>query len=330
VNRGRHMNDLLDDRTMVVMMAANRGHRKSDLRLDAMDDRKMVVNRGRHRNDLLGDRKMDGMTDASRDLHRNVLHLDVMDDQNLSAVDGNHDLRMNDLHLDVKNLDVTDDLKMVGNLYHHMSDLLGDRKMDGMTDARRGHRMNDLHLDVKNLDGMTDANRGHHRNVLHLDERSDRKMDVNLNCHRGIRKCALPALNLGAKKTGDLKKSCDQLSRDHLQCDHRKLRHRGKNLNLAVKNLGVKMTIDPQCCDLTQLRHVRMNYRGNPMKVDQKMGAKDASRMRNYGHLDDPVNGTMIYLQAWLLLFLKLGESDRYSVMFLKYCKVLIIRQIWN
>ena len=27
---------------------------------------------------------------------------------------------------------------------------------------------------------------------------------------------------------------------------------------------------------------------------------------------------------------LKLGESDRYSVMFLKYCKVLIIKQIWN
>jgi len=46
--------------------------------------------------------------------------------------------------------------------------------------------------------------------------------------------------------------------------------------------------------------------------------------------LDDPVNGTMIYLQAWLLLFLKLGESDRYSVMFLKYRKVLIIKQIWN
>jgi hypothetical protein len=64
--------------------------------------------------------------------------------------------------------------------------------------------------------------------------------------------------------------------------------------------------------DLTHLSHVRVNYRGNPMMVDQRMDAKDASRMRNCGHLDDPVNGTMIYLQAWLLLFLKLGESDRY------------------
>jgi hypothetical protein len=135
---------------------------------------------------------------------------------------------------------------------------------------------------------------------------------------------------LGAKRTGGLRKNCDQLSHDHLQCDHRMLRHRGKNLNLAVKNLAVKMTTDPQCYALTHLRHVRMNYRGNPMKVDQRMDAKDANWMRNYGHLDDPVNGTMIYLQAWLLLFLKLGESDRYSVMFLKYCKVLIIKQIWN
>jgi len=64
--------------------------------------------------------------------------------------------------------------------------------------------------------------------------------------------------------------------------------------------------------DLTHLNHVKVNYRGNQMKVDQRMDAKGASRMRNCGHLDDPVNGTMIYLQAWLLLFLKLGESDRY------------------
>jgi hypothetical protein len=40
---------------------------------------------------------------------------------------------------------------------------------------------------------------------------------------------------LGAKKTGDLKKNCDQLSRDHLQCDHRMLRHRGKNLKWDVQ-----------------------------------------------------------------------------------------------
>ena len=124
-----------------------------------------------------------------------------------------------------------------------------------------------------------------------------------------------------------------------MQCDHRMLRHRGKNLNLGAKMMNhvmwyqshrVDLSIVPEYYDLTNLRHVKMNYRGNPMKADQRMVAKDANWRRNYGHLDDPVNGTMIYLQAWLLLFLKLGESDRYSVMCLKYCKVLIIKQIWN
>jgi hypothetical protein len=202
-----------------------------------------------------------------------------MSDPKMDAkMDGNHDRRMSDLRLGVKNLDVMDDRTMDANHDLRMNDLLGDPKMGAMMDVSRGHHRNDLRLDVKIL-------------------------DVNLNCHRVIRKCALRALSLGAKKTGGLKKNCDQLSRDHLQCDHRMLRHRGKNLNLDVKNLGVKLTSDPQCYDLTHLRHVRMNHHGNPMKVDQRMGAKDASRMRNYGHLDDPVNGTMIYLQAWLLLF---------------------------
>jgi hypothetical protein len=194
---------------------------------------------------------------------------------------------MNALHSDEKNLDVM----MVASHGRRMNDprlgVTDDRMMDVMMDASRDLRMSVLHLDVKIL-------------------------DVNLNCHRVIRKCALHVKNyqrhrvdqsLGAKKTGGLKKNCDQLSRGHLQCDHRMLRHRGKNLNLDARNLGVKLTSDPQCYDLTHLRHVGMNHRGNPMKVDQRMGAKDASRMRNYGHLDDPVNGTMIYLQAWLLLF---------------------------
>jgi hypothetical protein len=171
--------------------------------------------------------------------------------------------------------------------------------------------MSDLHLDVtgdQKMDVMTDASRDHHKNV---------KLDD---------------LSLGAKKMGDPNMNCDQLSRDHLLCDHRKLRHRGKNLNLGAKNLDVRMRIHhvKKTDDLTHLNHVRKNYRGNPMMVDQRMDAKDANQMRNCGHLDDPVNGTMIYLQAWLLLFLKLGESDRYSVMFLKYRKVLIIKQIWS
>jgi hypothetical protein len=85
-------------------------------------------------------------------------------------------------------------------------------------------------------------------------------LDVKMNCHRVNRKCALPALNdlsLGAKKTGDLNMNCDQLSRDHLLCDHRKLRHRGKNLNLDAKNLDAKMKIHhvnhPKMDDRTHL-----------------------------------------------------------------------------
>jgi hypothetical protein len=46
---------------------------------------------------------------------------------------------------------------------------------------------------------------------------------------------------------GDPNMNCDQLSRDHLLCDHRKLRHRGKNLNLGAKNLDVKMRIRHGC-----------------------------------------------------------------------------------
>ena len=41
--------------------------------------------------------------------------------------------------------------------------------------------------------------------------------------------------------------NCDQLSRVHLLCDRRTLRHRGKNLNLDAKNLDVKMKIHHGC-----------------------------------------------------------------------------------
>jgi hypothetical protein len=277
--------------------------------LDGKDDRYLNAV------DVSRDRKMDGNR-----ANRNCVRRDQMMGGNLV---GNHDLRMNGLHLDV-----TD-----ASRGHHMSDQLGDR----MTDGNHDRRKNDLHLDAKgdrNLSAV-DESRGHHMSDLHLGEKI---LDVNQYCHRVIRKCALHVKNYQCHRVDlsidpecyDLNMNCDQLSRDHLQCDHRKLRHRGKNLNLDAKNLGVKMRIDPECCDLKHLNHARMNYRGNPMKVCQRMDAKDASQMRNYGHLDGPVNGTMNYLQAWLLLFLKLGESDRYSVMFLKYRKVSIIKQIWN
>jgi hypothetical protein len=163
-----------------------------------------------------------------------------MDDRNLSAVDVSRDHRMNDL-LDDQKMDVmTDasrDLRMSGL---HL-DVTGDRNLSAV-DVNRGHHMSDL-LDDQNLDGNLDASRGLRKNGLHLVVKI---LDVNRYCHRVIRKCALRVknyhchrvdLSLGAKKTGDLNMNCDQLSRDHLLCDHRKLRHHGKNLSLDAKNL---------------------------------------------------------------------------------------------
>ena len=59
----------------------------------------------------------------------------------------------------------------------------------------------------------------------------------------------------------------------------------------------------PKMDDRLMLCHLK-NLKSDPACYE--------SWMRNCGHLNDPVNGTMNYLQAWLLLFLKLGESDRY------------------
>jgi hypothetical protein len=269
----------------------------------------------------------------------------VTGDPNLNAVDVNLYLRMSDLRLDV-----TDDQKMDVNLYLRMSVLHLDAKnRDVMTDVSRDRRRNDL-LDDLNLVVKTDVSRDLRRNDLHLDVTDDRNLnavdvsrdlrmsdlhldvkilDVKMNCHRVNRKCALHVKNYQCHRVDlsidpecyDLNMNCDQLSRDHLLCDHRKLRHLGTSLNLGAKMMNhvmcyqshrVDLSIDPEYYDLTHLNHVKMSYRGNPMMVDQRMDAKDASWMTNYGHLDDPVNGTMIYLQAWLLLFLKLGESDRY------------------
>jgi hypothetical protein len=220
--------------------------------------------------DQLGDLNLDVMMDVSRDLRRNVLHLDAMGDRNLSAVDANRGHHMSDLHLDVTN-DLNLVVKTDASRDHHMN-VTGDRN-DLKTDASRDLRMSDLHLDVtgdRKMDAMMGVNHDHHKNVklddlnlsavdanrgLHMNETDDRNdlktdvsrdhrksdlhlvvkiLDVKMNCHRAIRKCAHPALNdlsLGAKKTGDLNMNCDQLSRDHLLCDHRKLRRRGKNLN---------------------------------------------------------------------------------------------------
>jgi hypothetical protein len=92
--------------------------------------------------------------------------------------------------------DLLGDRKMVGSRDLRMNDLHSVvRNLDARTDANRGHRMNVLHLDAKgdrNLDVMTDESHGHHRNGLHLDAKI---LDVNLNCHRVIRKCALHVTN---------------------------------------------------------------------------------------------------------------------------------------
>ena len=211
----------------------------------------------------MGDQNLDAKTDVSRDLRKNDLHLDV---KFLDVMTGaNRDRHMNE-KLDDPNLSAVD-----ANRGHHRN--VKDDQNDQKMDVSRDRRMSDLRLDVmddRNLSAV-DVSRGHHRNVT--GDRNDQKMDVSrdlrkndlhldvkildvkMNCHRVIRKCALNDLSLDAMKTGDPNMNCDQLSRDHLLCDHRKLRHRGKNLNLDGKNLDVKM----------------MNHHGCHPKMDDRM-----------------------------------------------------------
>jgi len=160
------------------------------------DDRNLSAVDGNHDHRMNErDDRNDLKTDASRGLHMIDLRLDVLDDRNLSAVDVNRGHHMSDL-LDDLNLSAVD-----ANRGHHMSDLhldvTGDQKMDVMMDANRDHHEN-VKLDDLNLSAV-DVNRGHHMSDLRLDAKI---LDVKMNCHRVIRKCALPALNdlsLGAK-----------------------------------------------------------------------------------------------------------------------------------
>jgi hypothetical protein len=192
-----------------------------------MSDLNLVVktdaNRDRHMNEKLDDPNLSAV-DANRGHHRNV-----KDDQNDLKTDVSHDRRKSDLHLDV----------------------MDDQKMVVTTDVSHDLRKNDLHLDVTD-DQKMDVSHDLRKNDLHLVVKI---LDVKMNCHRVIRKCALNDLSLDAMKTGDPNMNCDQLSRDHLLCDHRKLRHRGKNLNLDGKNLDVKM----------------MNHHGCHPKMDDRM-----------------------------------------------------------
>jgi hypothetical protein len=87
--------------------------------------------------------------------------------------------------------------------------------------------MNGLHLDAKNLDAMTDVSRDHRMNGLHLVVMNldAKNRDVNQHFPHVSHKCARRArndLSSDAKMTDGLNMNCDQLNRDHLQCDHQK------------------------------------------------------------------------------------------------------------
>jgi len=219
-----------------------------------------------------------------------------LDDLNLDASRENRNYVRRD-----PNLDVTDDL-------HKNDDHPSELHLDD-------HDLGDPRRNVAhdpNL-GEMDGNHDRHKNDLRLDAKNP---DVIRNFRRANRKCAPRArndLSLGAKKMGDQSMNCDLLSHDHLPCDHQMLRRRGMNLSSDAKLMIHRvMKKDAKnyrgMGDQTRLTHAMANYcRANLMMGDQKMAAKNVIQKRNYGHLDGPVNGTMNYLQAWLLLFLKLG-----------------------
>ena len=144
VNRGHHMNDLLDD------------HHKN-----VTDDLMMDVNHV-NRNCVLLDLMKDGNLDVNRDHHMNVMDVP------------------NDLMMVVNRVNrnyVRRDQKMVvmkGANHDHRMSVMGDRndlKMDGTTDVNlyrhTNGRLDDLNLDVSRVN----------RNYV----RRDRKMDVNLD-----------------------------------------------------------------------------------------------------------------------------------------------------
>jgi len=202
-----------DDRKM----DASRGHRKSVLHLDvknldgmtdvshdlhrndlhsdeknldAMDDRKRVENLYPHMSDLLGDRMKDATMDGSRGRHRNDPHLGVTGDRNLdvtgdrmkdATMDGSLGRCMSVLHLDVMKSHRVD-LSIDPEYY--------DQNLSAV-DASRGLHTSDLHLAVMG-DRMMVGNLYPHMSDLHLDGKI---LDVNLNCHRVIRKCALHVTN---------------------------------------------------------------------------------------------------------------------------------------
>jgi hypothetical protein len=132
---------------------------------------------------------------------------------------------MGDDHRDVlvdHRMNVTDDLKMVGNLLNRNC-VRHDRNLDvTMVESHDRHK-SDLQ-DDRSL-GVNRVNRNYAPHDL--------TMDANLD-----------AMNPRVKLMDDLNRSCDRMSHDHLRYDRLKLRHRdtnrkvGMNLDGTMKNLG--------------------------------------------------------------------------------------------
>ena len=130
-SRGLHMNDLLDDQSLVDdHRDVPVGHRMNvmDVPNDLMTDVNLDVNRGRRMSDRLDDHSMgDGLMKGANHDHRMS---DRLDDQNLVAkMDGNLYPRMNvmdDLNLDAsranRNCALHDQMKDVNldAMSHHV------------------------------------------------------------------------------------------------------------------------------------------------------------------------------------------------------------------
>jgi hypothetical protein len=241
VNRNYVRRDLMMDGNLDV----SRGHRMNDLLVDHLmdvDHHDVLV--GHRMNDLLDDLNLDVTMDVSRDLRMN----DQLDDH---LMDGKMSHRV-DLSIDPEcyvlvghRMNVKDDRKTDGN---HVSRnyVLPDQKTGGNLDASRVNRncvRRDLNLDA-NLLNRSYAPR-------------DRKMDVNLD-----------AMSHHVMLMGDQSKSCDRMSHDHLQCDHRMMRRHDTSRNLVVMILDVN---HPKTDDPMHLRRVNRRMKVCPKMDDRKM-----------------------------------------------------------
>ena len=285
VSRGHRMNDLLGDHSMGDVLV---GHRKNvmDGRNDLMMDGNLDESHDLRRNDPLDDHLMDGdrhdvlvchRTNVTGD--RNDLKMVVnrvsrscaprdlkMDVNLLNRNCGRHD-RIPDVNSDVNHGRRTSVPLDDRNLVDDRHDVLDDLRMNGMDDR------NDLtmvvSLDVSLCHRMSDR-----LDDLRMSDRlDDRKMDgnhVNRNCAPRDRKMDvnLDAMSHHVMLMGDQSKSCDRMSHDHLQCDHRMMRRHDTSRNLVVMILDVN---HPKTDDPMHLRRVNRRMKVCPKMDDRKM-----------------------------------------------------------